>query len=561
MSVEIPDTLGSSGRGDDSEPGRRAVLTAVGLFVVGLFVVGVLSAQPGEVATTTLAEAATVSTLPELNDPLQWQADQIGGTWPLGLVEYEGSLYFFARSGIPSALDVGSGLDAWILVDGVTWKSLGTVIEPPNHIHTVAATPRGLVAAGSGVGNTLRLWSSTDATEWQASDLPSASSGSDHLRSWAQAISGTDDVTVIFAAVHPDVAALIGDVLPDDLRDADGNAPTNISWSGPPWAITIYGPLGLTAFSATAEDLGLSEEELAPVLGVGPGPTTVWTSTDAVSWTTAEVGIRYVERLVEVGGELLATGYGAAIETWASPDGFDWERVAGGLGVNHLTQWRDGFIGVLQERATPDIAYSEDRTTWEPLGLYDYLPDGIFWDFQSLAVGGGGLATLITGYEPREDFGVDLKPIVIERNGYTLTIDPSGSTVLRAGEDVVLRLGTYSDKVFDEVAVDFEERTVTFLHPDSLEPLVTFTFEEMERAEVAAYGAEETVDLQQLVAFTADGLTWSMENVSPTFGGNSFVNFLHVTQDQVVAVVTRYTDGVSRVPAVPDVEIWTAVIP
>lgn len=561
MSVEIPDTLGSGGRGDDPGPGRRAVLTAVGLFVVGLFVVGALSRQPGEVSTTTLEEAAPVSTLPELNDPLDWQADAIGTSWPLGLVEYEGSLYFFATSSIPSTLDVGSGLDAWLLVDGVTWKSLGTVIEAPNQVHTVAATPRGLVAAGSAGENTLRIWSSTDASEWTASDLPAAPLISDHFRSWAQAVGGTDDVTVVFGSVQPDVAALIGEVLPDDLRDKDGNAPLNISWGGPPWAITVHGPLGLTVLSATAEDLGMSEEELRALLGVGPGPTTVWTSTDTASWTPAEVGIDYVANLVEIGGELLATGHGAGIETWVSPDGFDWQRTAGGLGVNHLTPWRDGFVGILQERARPDIAYSEDRITWEPLGLYDYLPGGIFWDFQSLAVGGGGLATAITGYEQGEDFAVDLQPVVIERDGYTLTIDPSGPAVLRSGEDVVLRLATYSNQVFDEVTVDFWARTVTFLHPDSLEPLVTFTFEEMEQAEVDTYGGQQTMDLQQLIAYTADGLTWSMENVSPTFGENAFVNLLHVTDNQVIAVVTKFPDRFSRVPAAPNVVIWTAVIP
>lgn len=561
MNVEIPDTSGSGGPRDDSGPGRRAVLTAVGLFVVGVVAVGSLSRQPGEVATTTIGEAAPVSTLPELNDPLDWQAGDVGTYWPLGVVEYEGSLYFFATAGVPSPLEQGTGLDAWLLVDGVTWKPLGTVIAPPNQVHTVAATPRGLVAGGTADGNTLRLWSSTDAVEWQASDLPGTPSGSDYFRSWAQAIGGTDDVTVVFASAQPDLQALLRDVLPEDLRDEDGGTPDNVSWDGTPWVITVHGPLGLTVFSATADDLGLREEEVQALLGSGPGTTTAWTSTDGVAWASAEVGIGYVTNLVDVGGELLVTGYGAGIETWISPDGFDWERTVPGHVVNHLTPWRDGFVGIRQETTSPDIAYSEDRATWEPLGLYVYLPDGFSWGYQALAVGNGGLATAIAGYEEGEDFIEDLGPVVIERDGYTLTLDGSGSIVLRSGEDVVLRLSTYSNHLVEEVTVDFRARTVTFLHPDSLEPLVTFTFDEMDQAEVDAFGGQYSVDQQQLVAFTADGSTWSVENVSPTFGENAFVNLLYVTDQQVIAVVSQFPDRFARVPAAPNVVIWTAVIP
>ncbi len=564
MSVEIPDTLGTGHSGDDSKPGPRAVLTAVGLVLVVSFVVGALSRQPAEQASTTLAEAAAVSTVPQLNEPLDWQADQIGGTWPQRLVEFEGSLYFFATSGIPTPLEAGSGLDAWLLVDGVTWKSLGTVIAPPNQIHTVSATPRGLVAAGSTDENTLHLWSSIDAEQWHESDLPGVPSVSDHFRTWIQAVGGTADVTVVFGSIYPDIGALVREALPAGLKSEDGDAPLDISWGGPPWAVNVYGPLGLTVFSATSEDLGLTEEEVRALLGgAGPGPTTVWTSIDGQAWTPAEVGIGYVSNIFEVGGDLIVNGYGAGNETWISPDGLDWERVAGvGGGLEFLNPWRNGFVAMRQQGPALDIAYSEDRISWEPFGVNEYLADGFSWWFQTLAAGEGGLATVVTGYDETGFVNEVPTPVVIEKDVYTLTIGANdGSVVLRSGVDVLLRLSTYSNQVYQEVMVDFRARTVTFLHPESLDPLVSFTFDEIEQAEAGAHEVGAFMQEEQLVAFTADGKTWTVESVAETFGDDALVETLYVTDNQVIAVVTERSSRFSRVPTAPNVVIWTAVIP
>jgi hypothetical protein len=563
MSIEIPDTLGEEDRGDDSKPSLRALLTAVVSVLVVSFIVGAQSGQSAEEASTTLAEETTTS-VPRLNDPLNWQADKLGETFPQGLLGFEGSLYFFGTPGFASPFEVGKGLDAWVLVDGVTWKSLGTVIEPPNQIHTVAATPRGLVAAGSADGKTLHLWSSTDASTWHESELPEVSSVSDYFRSWAQAIGGSDDVTVVAAASSPDIGTLLRDVLPADLNDKDGDPPLNIGWSGPPLVFNVHGPLGLTVFSATPEDLGLPEAEGQALLeGAGLDATVVWTSIDGRAWIPVDVGVEYVTNIFEVGGDLIVGGYGAVgYETWTSPDGFDWERDAGVGGQEHLAPWRDGFVTAGQQIATPDIAYSEDRTTWQPLGVGAYLADEFSWQFQTLAAGEGGLAAVISGYDDTDFVAEDLQPAVIERDGYTLTVDGMGGSVaLRSGDELLLSLSTYSNQVYDEVVVDFRSRSVTFLHPDSLEALVSFTFEEIEHAETESFGGQHFMNQEQLVAFTGDGSTWSVESVTEAFGEDALVERLYVTDNQVVAVVAEYPNRFSPVPTVPNVVIWTAVIP
>jgi hypothetical protein len=564
MSIEIPDTLGEGDRGDDSKPSLRAVLTAVVSVLVVSFIVGAQSGQSAEETSTNLAEEETATSVPGLNDPLGWQADRLGETFPQGLVGFEGSVYFFGTSGFASPFEVGKGLDAWLLVDGVTWKSLGTVIEAPNQIHAVSATPRGLVAVGSADGKALHLWTSTDAIEWQEAELPEVPSISDYFRSWAQGVGGTDDVTVVVASSSPDIGPLHRDVLPADLMDGDGDPPLNFGWGGPPWVVNVHGPLGLTVFSATPEDLGLTEAEGRALLGgVGPGATVAWTSIDGRAWTPVDLGVGYVTNVFEVGGDLIVGGYGAVgYETWISPDGFDWERDAGVGGQEHLAPWRDGFVTAGQQSPTPDIAYSEDRTTWQPLGVGVYLADEFSWQFQTLAAGEGGLATVITGYDDTEFVVEDLQPVAIERDGYTLTVDGmGGSVVLRSGDEVLVSLSTYSNQVYDEVVVDFRSRSVTFLQPDSLEALVSFTFEEIEHAETEAFGGQHFMNQEQLVAFTADGSKWSVESVTEAFGEDALVERLYVTDNQVVAVVTEYTNRFSPVPTVPNVVIWTAVIP
>jgi hypothetical protein len=563
MSVEIPDTLGAEDRGDDSTPSLRAVLTAVVLVVVASFIVGAQSGQSAEETSTTVAGVETTTSLPQLNDPLDWQAAELGETTPLGLVGFEGSLYFFGTSGLGSPLQEGTGLDAWLLVDGVSWKPLGTVIEPPNQIHTVAATPRGLVAVGSADGETLLLWSSTDAIEWHQSELPEISAAAD-FHPWAQGIGGTEDVTVVVASSSPETTLLLSDVLPAELDDENGDPPLNLGWSGPPWVVSVYGPLGLTVFSATPEELGLTEAESQALLGgVGPSETTAWTSIDGGSWVPVNLEVGYVAKVFEAGGDLIVGGYGSVgYETWSSPDGFEWEREAGAGRHEHLTPWRDGFVATDQQSSTPDITFSEDRATWQPLGLSGYLEDDFSWYFQTLAAGEGGLATVVMGYDDTAFAAEDLDPVVIERDGYTMTIDGmGGAVVIRSGDEVLLSLSTYSNQVYDEVVVDFRARSLTFLHPDSLEPLVSFSFDEIERAEAEVLGGQVFMNEQQRFAFTADGLTWSLESVFGAFGESAFVNRLYVTDTQVVAVVGEYTNRFSPVPTVPDVVIWTAVIP
>lgn len=564
MSVEIPDTLGAEDRGDDSKPGLPSILTAVAFVLVVGFMVGTQSGQSSEGTSTTLAAEETTTSAAILNDPLDWQADELGRTWPQGLVAFEGNLYFFGAPGLGSRFGVGTGLDAWLLVDGVSWEPLGTVIDPSNQVHTVSATPRGLVAVGSADGTTLQMWSSTDAVEWDESGLPVFLSDSGHSRWRAHAIGGTADVTVVVASSSSEVLTLLRDALPAHLKDEDGDPPLNYSWGGPPWVVNVHGPLGFTVFSATSEDLGLTEAESQELLGgVGPPETSAWTSIDGRAWTPVNLGVGYITNFFEVGGELMVGGYGElGYEIWTSPDGFEWERDTVGAGHEHVAPWRDGFVAASQQNRTPDIVYSEDLTTWQPVGISGHLRDEITWYFQTLTAGEGGLAAVITGYDDTEFVSEDLPPVVIERDGYTLSIDGmNGSVALRSGNEVLLSLSPYSDRIYDEVVVDFRARTITFLHPDSLETLVSFTFEEIEHAEAEALNDQVGMTQEQLVAFSADGSTWSLESVAEAFGENAYVERMYVTDNQVVAVVSEYTNRFSSIPTAPNAVIWTAYIP
>lgn len=564
MSVEIPDTLEERQGPAGSKPGVRATILAVGLVLVMSVGVGVLSRQPADEKGTSSPAEDTAVSVPPLNDPLIWVAGEVGSTWPHGVVEFEGSLYFFAASLLPSTRNVGVGLDAWLLVDGVTWKSLGTVIDPPNQIHVVSGTPQGLVATGTGEGGALRVWSSIDAVEWRESIMPAAPAEVESLYPWAQAIGGNDEVIVVFASSSPDVDGLVRDLLPGHLPADDFEAPLGISWGGPPWEVDAYGPLGINVFSATAEELGLSDDEAQALFGQPEaGSTTAWASHDGETWAPIDIGIDYVYDIAEVGGDLIVRGYGASDETWISSNGFDWERETSREAVEHLAQWRGGFVASQQWTSVPDIVYSEDRLTWESLGVQEYLADDHTWWVQTVAASEKGVAVLISGFAEREDSYTEPRPLVIERDGFTLTVDwmGSGSMSLTSGEDELLHLFGYSEQAHEEVVVDFTSRKVTFLDPASAEPLVSFTFDEIEQAEADAYQDDVFMQEERILAFSADGVTWSIENLAETFGAAAYVNSIHVTQDQVIAVVTEYEEVYNRVPQAPKVVIWTAVIP
>ena len=523
----------------------------------------------GPTSTTTTLEVA-------VGEPLVWeQTGDIGEIWPVALLEHNGTLYLFGTSQIPfeSQSEEPTDLEAWASTDGTSWESLGATIPAPASVQSVVSTPRGLMALGeSGPNGPPFVWISSDGVSWSASELPMTAPAQPGSMTYMQAAGANDQAFVVFGSTFVNPDRVIFDALPDQYKTDQGD-PYGMSFGGPPFTATIYGPLGIAVFSATAEDLGLTDDEVELLMRGGPFEeegTTLWRSTDGQSWESSLIEQGQIDQVwTRPDGVLLASGYGfAGMETWTSADGIEWDRQPATDEVNIRGPWNDGLIGSRYFGPGEELVYSPNGEGWSPMGAEAALPEELSWNYRHVASGDAGIAAVAVGYDEFMDGGMEFgepEPIVLEKDGYILTVDEMrGRLVLAAGEDEILSLFLHSERIHEEVVADFPNRTMTFLDPDTLEPLVTFTFDEIEAAENAAFGSFQDLEMgreQQVFMFSADGARWSAQDLGGVIGDGQDVSGLVVAGERVVAVVSTFQQTFSGPPRIPSVQIWTALVP
>ncbi len=562
--MSMPDGASSSTGG----PNRALLVVGIAALVIAVaaiaFGAGRLTAPSEEVAapdesttTTTPIEVETVG------ETLAWsQSADIGEFWPVGLVEHDGRTYFFGSATVPygQGTEEDAGLDAWRSDDGENWESLGTVIDAPALVYNVASTPRGLIATGRDAEDQPTVWVSPDGATWTVSTLPNP--GTDLQTTDLSAAAANDAVIVVFGNSYSNPDQLILDAIGADFQSY------GMSYGAPGGAFTLYGPLGIPVVSVTAEELGFTEEQLDQLYGdEGMQNATVWTSPDGANWTMSEIDADHVmSASTNEDGELVALGYGPrGLQAWTSIDGSEWVSQGTVGDVDQIVPWNDAFVGTRYTGAGSELAFSTDGRTWEPIGPNEQLPDELEWNFYPLAAGSAGIATVANGFDPFMEMGFEEPgPVVLERDGYTLTVDDMrGLLSVTDGDTELLRISLHSDRVPDEVAVDFAAETMTFLHPDTAEPLMTFTFDELEEAQQAQYAAlEGDMGRQpQVFLFSRDATDWSLEDLAAVFD-NGTVNLLHVMDDGVVAVVPEFDEAaIFGPPDVPYVRLWTGLVP
>lgn len=557
MGEELPEAApppeGGSNRG-------ALIIVAVALTIVAAgvgFGVGRLTAPSAETEAASPSTTTTTITIEAVGDTLDWsESADIGETWPVGLVEHGGTLYLFGTPDVPFGPEMpeGSGLDAWEAEDDGGWEPLGSVISSPALVQEVVSTPQGLIAMGTGADGGPVVWMSPDARDWTASPLPSDGTSEPGTQTNLSAAGANDDVVVVFGSTFFNPDDLIAEALGADFDEY------GIGYGGPAGPFTVYGPLGIPVFSATAEELGIDEQQLELAFSEqGPEQVMAWSTSDGVNWVTSELGLDHVmSASTNEDGELVALGYGRfGMEAWTSTDGVEWTSQGPVGEVDSLTAWNDGFIGVEYFGPSAEIVYSEDGEHWEPLGAEQLLPEELSWSYWPLAAGGAGIATVAHGYDEFMEFEGP-EPMVLERDGYTLTIDQErGSIVVADGETTVIRLSMGSERVPDEVVVDLDAETMTFLDPESGEALMTFTFEELEEAEQASF---EGMD-RQVFLFSPDGSVWSVQDLADFAGSKGSIDAMFVTDDRVVALVASDRESFAGPPEVPHVKIWTGLVP
>ena len=548
-------------------------MVGLGLIAILALVWSTGGSAPSEadaVAVTTTTTTLSTSTsevdsdpILRVGEPLRWQpAGSIEDAWPLSIVEHEGMLYLFTTEGFDFGSPGGTGLDAWVSEDGSTWEPRGRVIASPHLVQSVTSTSRGLMAIGTNGGDgSPRVWMSSDARVWSELELPSdVSDPPAGSRTYFQTTWAGDDLLLVFGGTYVDLQQIIVDALPETLHPAVDGYRYGMSYGGNPFQVTIQGPLGIAVFSATAEELGLTEDQINLLEGQWiETPVTVWSSVDGESWASFELEASSVSAVTPgPNGGLIMVGYGIRGEraTWTSSNGFEWEPgVSIGM-PDIVVPWNGGLIGTRYSGTNPDLVHSENGEEWESFGVDQLLANDLSWFLDQLSAGGTGAAVVAHSFDSSDE-GFRSEPVVLEKEGYTLLSDNSrGALVLERDDSVVLELSLFSEQVQEGVTVDFETQTITFLDPETNQTLVTFTFEEVEQAEIAAYGSGGTGELQILL-FTQNGLEWSVQEMGRIVGEDRVIGKVLVTESGVITATYEYPNVTGQPPA-PDIEMWLA---
>ncbi len=309
----------------------------------------------------------------------------------------------------------------------------------------------------------------------------------------------------------------VGDPLHDELFSlwsGHGHEPETIVLSGPPAGPFVATPVDAThLYSIVATDAGFAG------LAHNESGVVVHTSTDGTSWTRSTEIDGWIDQLITFDGALVATG-----RTSAS---------------NELLLFRSADGG----------------TTWTQTPLESSLYDGHGWAL----TGPAGVAVMVEGSLEPYDHQMDdfmPEPLSIVKDGYTLTIEfAEGSTMTLSGPDGAVIHSFDEEEMWSsrnpgiEGVVEVSGRwdsDLTFLDPESGEPLVTFgesdfeaAWEENEANMSVEEGEWEEPEWGAQLLFSADGVTFV--EIEGEFGSDetSSTQLMGVGDDEIL--VAKHT--------------------
>jgi hypothetical protein len=570
--VVLPEGTGSSGGPPRRGRGGVLFLAAVGVLVGGLIFGSLTTPEPAAIeetsSSTTTAplekpvdlENFTIEQI-AVGEPLAWSKETaFGGSYLNSVVEHRGWTYLFGST-YSWWEGKGGALDAWRSDDGVTWESLGRVIDEPHQILSVVATERGLMGLEVGqAGQPTRLWLSDDGIGWTSNDLPAVDTDP-HVTAWPMAVGATDRLVVVAVSAQYDPSRLFEERLAEQLGSTVDLSDMGVDWdlSSNGVRFTVWGPLGFPLYEATATEIGMSDEEIERIrTGMTPESTVrLLANSDDTGWQVADIDAEWIESITAApDGALVVLGHGAyGPRTWRSYDGLRWEETGPADGPSQVTPWGDRLIGVA-DNGRPETMVSVDGETWEGTHLVDHFPLGLGWWPSVLAAGSGGVALTVEAWLESPTIVEPLEPTTVERDGHTFTIDPEkGEIRLDREKDTPLIWRQYSDWL----VADLSGPSLTLMDPDTGDALATFGLDELREIEETYWSVGPGTDPHRHVAFafSPDAERWTIQDITADLGESARISNLEVTEDLVIAVVVTY-DGLRGEPGF---EIWTAPIP
>ncbi|MGH3650411.1 MAG: hypothetical protein ACRDU9_06830 [Acidimicrobiia bacterium] len=569
-------------RSESNRPvlGRTALLALAALaFAVGGLALGALTTpDPGTTAETTTTTSTTIDQIEPpidfdnfsvgqiaVGDPLRWERGaRFDEMVTVDLVEHEDRLYLFGYNDWYAG---SGGLQVWSSDDGLVWDPLGQVIEETRPIGRVASTPQGLVALESGpTGAGFTIWRSRDAVRW-APELVPVELDSEHATVYPHAVTGTKSTLMVTGDVQIDITGLL-----EERLGAALGAPVDLwryGWShhrsAEGMVIDVLGPLGMVAQQVSTEELGLSETEQSWIVdGYGSSTDTdVWVSRGGDSdWEHSSIeDARWIDSLIITkDSRVIALGHGSTLSgTWVSDGGLDWRRLDFVSRPFTVEPWGDGFAGPDGYGAN-DVLVSEDAENWDSTGLNDHFPSSIGWGVGPFAAGPGGIVVGVEGWsQPDQPIALSTPPR-LTRDGVILTMNLDAGVLDLESGGQHHEYHIYGSTPPENIVVDLSTESVEFFDDQSGDLLSSFSFSELMAAAETYWSRDPFPERYQAMAFTTDGVEWTIQDIEEDLGGAVWIRGLEVTADRVIALVSGLETPYVR-DETPGFEIWSAPIP
>lgn len=492
-------------------------------------------------------------------DPLQWEpAVELGGFLPRGTATIDGHLIVYGWD------EAGGALLAMMSEDGRTWQSAGEVISSTDQVFGVRRAGDAVVAqtAPRQLGTAPTVWIARDGLSFTPLEIPAfaGSQGSGWSIDFA-AVRG--DTVLVVAQEYSDPFSVINEALPEQFRGAgpySGDVgPYSVAFSPfPTYRVIVHGPLGIPVWTATAAQLGTTEEELANLFDdpSARDGTHMFVTEDGDTWQEAWLPVTWIHDLdVGADGRFVAVGSSdGGSKTSASEDGLIWTSESSYDSIEQLAAWGSGWVGSRYRGSSPQLIRSGDAAQWEEIDLDLLLPGGHDWSFSPIIAGDAGVAAVVHAFDD-PFFEEPPPPVRVQRDGYELVADDTVGSIRLTREAIEThRIAMWSGVAPDDIAVDFETDTLTFLDAESGEELVTFSFAELTAADEARWEGPDP-SFENGIIFSADGVAWTFDDAADVFAGDR-VLWLMLDDDVIVAVVGGISEGVLAAT-----EIWTASLP
>jgi hypothetical protein len=415
-----------------------------------------------------------------------------------------------------------------------------------------------------------QIFSSSDGgsswTDLGAIEFSPDSFDSPYLKSYSDVGSAAINGTTVVVAVMNHVEIDIDRVLSDNGIDVDVDQGYGLEYGEQGEEVSISICIDAECndeVTYSGEELGLGDAETQALMG--ESSTQVHRSVDGGAFVSVDVpdlSGGFTDAILAVDGQFVmcVTGEGGG-SLYHSADGSSWTVGS--------TMSEDQMVGMLTTDGSALFAqrWGNDGTeflrsddlgrTWQPMGINH---NGV----NQLIAGSAGVMASGQLYDESYDQGdFESFPVSIDKDGYRVTwAETSINVVDLATGDVVLEFGEEAMEADEAPETVIENETegdfgLTFLHPETLEPLVTLTDDDMAEAfgyDEESIDTEDWVEPENFFGWSADsGQTWGWQTSTEAFGANGWAEFV-VGDDVVLAIFRGTPDHSEAIEVGPDGE-------